>query len=51
MSLRPLIITCFGRLIGGLTEPQQSVRDESIFFIVTALQVYTIWFIIKFLIK
>ena len=51
MSLIPLIITCFARLIGGLKQPQQTVRDESILFIVTALQVYTIWFIIKFLIK
>ena len=41
MSLIPLI----------LKEPQQSVRDESILFIVTALQVYTIWFIINLLIK
>ena len=51
MSLIPLIITCFARLIGGLKEPQQSVRDESILFIATALQVYTIWFIINLLIK
>ena len=47
MSLIPLIITCFARLIGGLKQPQQTVRDESILFIVTALQVYTIWFIIN----
>ena len=51
MSLIPLIITCFARLITGLKDPQQSVRDESILFIATALQIYTIWFIIKFLIK
>ena len=47
MSLIPLIITCFARLITGLKDPQQSVRDESILFIATALQVYTIWFIIN----
>ena len=47
MSLIPLTITCFARLIGGLKQPQQTVRDESILFIVTALQVYTIWFIIN----
>ena len=47
----PLTITCFARLISGLKEPQQSVRDESILFIATALQIYTIWFIINLLIK
>ena len=47
MSLIPLTIICFARLISGLKEPQQSVRDESILFIATALQVYTIWFIIN----
>jgi hypothetical protein len=51
MSLIPLIITCFARLITGLKDPQQSVRDESILFIATALQVYTIWFIINLITK
>jgi hypothetical protein len=51
MSVLPLAITCFVRLIGGLKEPQQSVRDESILFIATALQIYTIWFIINLITK
>lgn len=51
MSVLPLAITCFARLVSGLTQPQQSVRDESIFFIATTLQIYTIWFIINLITK
>ena len=49
--ITPLTITCFIRLINGLHEPKVTFESESITFIATLLQMYTVWFIVHLIVN
>jgi hypothetical protein len=49
--ITPLTITCFIRLINGLYQPKVTFESESITFIATLLQMYTVWFIVHLIVN